>query len=83
MPGILLDSTFCIACIRRKPWAIQALSSVPLNSVAVSSMGVRHLQQLSAEETHVLKRPGTIEKACIQEVLPWAPLTISPLMNSI
>ena len=38
MAGFLLDSNFCIACLRRKPWALQALASVPLNSVAISSM---------------------------------------------
>jgi len=34
----LLDSNFCIACLRRKPWAMKALASVPLSSIAISSM---------------------------------------------
>lgn len=34
----LLDSNFCIACLRRKPWALKALANVPLASVAISSM---------------------------------------------
>jgi len=38
MAGFLLDSNFCIACLRRKPWALQALSAVPLNTVAISSI---------------------------------------------
>jgi tRNA(fMet)-specific endonuclease VapC len=40
MTRFLLDSSFCIACLRRKPWALQVLGSVPLASVAVSSLTV-------------------------------------------
>lgn len=40
MRRFLLDSSFCIACLRRKPWALQVLGSVPLASVAVSSLTV-------------------------------------------
>lgn len=43
MPGFLLDSNFCIACLRRKPWALQALASVPLNMVAISSITLGEL----------------------------------------
>jgi len=38
MVGFLLDSNFCIACLRRKPWALQALGTVPLSAVAIASM---------------------------------------------
>lgn len=43
MPRFILDSNFCIACLRRKPWALQSLSSVPLASVAVSTLTVGEL----------------------------------------
>lgn len=43
MTRFLLDSNVCIACLRRKPWALQVLSSVALNSVAVSSITVGEL----------------------------------------
>jgi predicted nucleic acid-binding protein len=39
----LLDSSFCIACLRRKPWALRALANVPLASVAVSTLTVGEL----------------------------------------
>jgi tRNA(fMet)-specific endonuclease VapC len=43
MTRFLLDSNFCIACLRRKPWALQILGRVPLASVAVSSITVGEL----------------------------------------
>jgi tRNA(fMet)-specific endonuclease VapC len=43
MTRFLLDSNFCIACLRRKPWALQVLGRVPLASVAVSSITVGEL----------------------------------------
>ena len=43
MTRYLLDSHFCIACLRRKPWALQILGRVPLVSVAVSSVTVGEL----------------------------------------
>jgi len=43
MTRFLLDSNFCIACLRRKPWALKVLGSVPLASVAVSSFSVGEL----------------------------------------
>ena len=43
MTRFLLDSNFCIACLRRKPWALQTLGHVPLLSVAVSSITVGEL----------------------------------------
>lgn len=43
MAGFLLDSSFCIACLRRKPWALQALGSVPLKTVAISAITLGEL----------------------------------------
>ncbi len=43
MTRFLLDSNVCIACLRRKPWALEALGSVPLASVAISSLTVGEL----------------------------------------
>ena len=43
MTLFLLDSNFCIACLRRKPWALQILGRVPLMSLAVSSITVGEL----------------------------------------
>lgn len=40
MTRFLLDSNFCIACLRRKPWALKVLGSVPLTFVAVPSITV-------------------------------------------
>ncbi len=43
MTRFLLDSNVCIACLRRKPWALQALRVIPLTSVAVSAVSVGEL----------------------------------------
>lgn len=43
MARFLLDSNVCIACLRRKPWALQVLGSVPLTSVAISALSVGEL----------------------------------------
>lgn len=43
MTRFLLDSNFCIACLRRKAWALQVLGNVPLASVAVSALTVGEL----------------------------------------
>jgi tRNA(fMet)-specific endonuclease VapC len=69
MPGFLLDSNFCIACIRRKPWAIQALSSVPLNTVAVSSMTLCEL----ALGAHLAAKPE-VERANVESFLRPIPV---------
>ena len=45
MTRFLLDSNFCIACLRRKPWALGALGCVPLASVAVSAVTVGELAE--------------------------------------
>jgi tRNA(fMet)-specific endonuclease VapC len=54
MTRFLLDSNFCIACLRRKPWALKVLASVPLASVAVSSLTVGELML----GTHLSEDPG-------------------------
>jgi tRNA(fMet)-specific endonuclease VapC len=43
MTRFLLDSNVCIACLRRQQWALKVLGSVPLASVAVSSLTVGEL----------------------------------------
>ncbi|MBL0313369.1 MAG: type II toxin-antitoxin system VapC family toxin [Holophagaceae bacterium] len=43
MTRFLLDSNFCIACLRRKAWALQVLGKIPLASVAVSAITVGEL----------------------------------------
>lgn len=43
MARFLLDCNFCIACLRRKPWALQVLAGVPLASVAISAITVGEL----------------------------------------
>jgi tRNA(fMet)-specific endonuclease VapC len=54
MTRFLLGSNFCIACLRRKPWALQVLGRVPLASVAVSSLAVGEL----ALGAHLSKDPS-------------------------
>ncbi len=52
----LLDSNFCIACLRRKPWAIAALAVVEPDSLGVSAITVgelvlgTHLAEFSGRE---------------------------------
>jgi predicted nucleic acid-binding protein len=50
----LLDSCFCIACLRRKPWALEALQRVPLGDVAVSAVTVGEL----VAGTELSRMPG-------------------------
>jgi len=69
MAGFLLDSNFCIACLRRKPWAIKALSSVPLNSIAVSSMTLGEL----ALGAHLADNPDA-ERAKLEAFLRPIPV---------
>jgi tRNA(fMet)-specific endonuclease VapC len=54
MTRFLLDTHFCIACLRRKLWALQVLVSVPLATVAVSSLTVGEL----ALGAHLAEDPG-------------------------
>lgn len=52
MAAFLLDSSFCIACLRRKAWALRALASVHASSVAISPMALGELllgAELSAD----------------------------------
>lgn len=43
MTHYLLDSNVCIACLRRKPWALKALGCVTPASVAVSAVTLGEL----------------------------------------
>ena len=54
MTRFLLDSNLCIACLCRRPWALKALESVPLASVAVSALTVGKL----VLGTHLSDHPG-------------------------
>ena len=83
MARFLLDSNFCIACLRRKPWAIQVLSEVPLSSVAVSSITVGELvlgtilsDQATRELTKVeaFLRPIQVLSFGRDEAFQWANL---------
>ncbi len=59
MTRFLLDSNLCIACLRRKTWALKVLGSVPLASVAVSSLTVGELvlgTHLSEDHGHELAK---------------------------
>ena len=43
MTRYLLDSNFCIACLRRKQWALKVLAGVHQETVAVSAITVGEL----------------------------------------
>lgn len=43
MRRYLLDSNFCISCLRRKPWALEALGSVTPAELAVPALTVGEL----------------------------------------
>ncbi len=81
MTRFLLDSNFCIACLRRKPWALQALGKVPLTAVAVSSICVGELvlgTHLSDEPERELAkveaflRPIQVLPFGVDEAFQWA-----------
>ena len=81
MSRYMLDSNFCIACLRRKPWALQALSSVPLASVAVSALTVgelvlgTHLSDHPSQElakVEAFLRPIQTIPFGIEESYQWA-----------
>jgi len=81
MMRFLLDSSFCIACLRRKPWALQALASVPLASVAISSLTVgelmlgTHLSGLPDQElarVEAFLRPIQVLPFGQEEAVQWA-----------
>ena len=83
MAGFLLDSNFCIACLRRRPWALQALGLVPLNSVAISSITVGELalgSHLAANpssergKVDAFLRPIPVLSFGRQEAILWAKL---------
>jgi len=71
MTRFLLDSNFCIACLRRKPWALKVLGSVPLATVAVSSLTVGEL----ALGAHLADDPGR-ERAKVEAFL--LPIQVLP-----
>jgi tRNA(fMet)-specific endonuclease VapC len=54
MTRFLLDSNVCIACLRRKPWALKVLGSVHLSSVAISALTLGEL----VLGTHLSEDPG-------------------------
>lgn len=83
MTRFLLDSNFCIACLRRKPWALLVLGSVPLASVAVSSLTVgelalgAHLSEVPAREqakVEAFLRPIQVLPFGREEAYRWASL---------
>jgi len=83
MTRFLLDSNFCIACLRRKPWALQALGSVPLASVGVSAMtlgefalGCRLAKEPAIEQARVeaFLQPIQVLPFGPEEALAWAAL---------
>ena len=71
MTAFLLDSNICIACLRRKPWALKALSSVTPASVAISAvtLGELHLG------VHLTDHPA-LEEAKVQAFL--RPIQVLP-----
>ena len=81
MTRFLLDSSFCIACLRRKPWALQALGSVPLVSVAISALTVgelvlgTHLSDRPSQElakVEAFLRPIHVLPFGLEEAFQWA-----------
>lgn len=83
MVRFLLDSNFCIACLRRKPWALQALGRVPPASVGVSTITLGELvlgTHLSVEPVRELARveaflrPIPVHGFGREEALQWANL---------
>lgn len=83
MTRFLLDSNFCIACLRRKPWALQILGRVPLKSVAVSAITVgelllgTHLADNAARElgkVEAFLRPIQVIPFGRDEAVQWAKL---------
>ena len=68
----LLDSNVCIAALRRKPWALEALASVSLEDVAVSAITVGELYHGAYKSGFPLRETAKVE-AFLQ------PLAILPL----
>ena len=68
----LLDSNFCIAVLRRKPWALEALASVALEDVAVSAITV-------GEIYHGAYRSAFPQREVIKVEAFLRPLEILPL----
>ena len=83
MTRYLLDSNLCIACLRRRPWALQVLGRVPLSAVAVSAITVGELvlgAHLSADPVQELAkveaflRPIRVLPFGRDEAFHWATL---------
>ena len=83
MTRFLLDSNFCIACLRRRPWALTALAGVPLASVAISALTVGELvlgtllaQDPGRESAKVeaFLRPLQVISFGADEAIQWAHL---------
>lgn len=83
MKRFLLDSNVCIACLRRKPWALKALASVSQTSVAVSPLTVgelvigAHLSEDSNRELSKVEqflRPIQVLPFGREEAYQWATL---------
>ena len=83
MARFLLDSNLCIACLRRKPWALKALGNIPPATVAVSSLTVGELvlgtrlsedpdRELSKVEAFL--RPIQVIPFGLDEAYHWADL---------
>ena len=81
MTAFLLDSNVCIACLRRKPWALKALGGVTPASVAISAvtLGELHLgvhladhPELEASKVQAFLRPIQVLPFGAEEALAWA-----------
>lgn len=57
----LLDSNFCIAVLRRKGWALEALASVPVQDVAVSAITVGELYHGAHRAEHPERELAKVE----------------------
>lgn len=82
---LLLDSNTCIACLRRKPWALQTLASQCIEDIAVSSitvgelaMGVRLSEHPSREAAKVEAFLAPINIIAFDEPIAreWAAIAI-------
>ncbi|MDE3244975.1 MAG: type II toxin-antitoxin system VapC family toxin [Acidobacteriota bacterium] len=76
----LLDSNVCIAALRRKPWALEALASVSLEDVAVSAITVGELYhgacrsgfpQREAAKVEAFLYPLRILPLGLEEAIQW------------
>ncbi len=82
----LLDSNVCIACLRRKPWALKALGNVTPASVAVSAVTLGELMigvhlavepGLEGDKVKAFLRPIQVLPFGQDEACQWALLDAS------